>query len=84
MITAFFLTIVYLLAGGIITILPTATALPTQFVDGVTLLANYLSAFSWLLPIYQLINAIIFIIAFDVIVLGFRLSVWVLKLIRPH
>lgn len=84
MITGFFLQLLLWLVGAVINVLPNAKALPAGFQDAVTLIATQLSAFSWLLPVYSLINAVIFVVAFDALVLLFRLSVWVLKIIRPH
>jgi len=84
MITGFLLTLVFSLASWVLGLLPLGTALPSQFSDAVTLIAGYLSAYSWLLPVYQLISALIFVVLFDTVILGFKLSVWVLKLIRPH
>lgn len=84
MITGFFLQLIFWLANALIGILPNATPLPSDFADGVSLIMAKLSAFSWLFPIYSLINAVIFVALFDLTILGFKLALWVLKLIRPH
>jgi len=67
MITGFFLQIFFFLVTGFINALPTATPLPAEFTDAITLVAGYASAWSWLLPIYEAIGTLLFVLFFDII-----------------
>lgn len=83
MITGFLFTIIYAFTTFLLNFLPDGAAgIPAQFISAFTLIVGYVNAYSWLLPVDQLFYALIFTVSLELVLMGFRISLWLLKLIR--
>jgi hypothetical protein len=83
MIIGWLIQIAYNFISGIISIFPTDTlGIPTGFTTGLNLVVSYLHSWSWLLPVDQLIAALIFVIGVQIVVLLIKLTKWVIRSIR--
>lgn len=83
MITGFIISIFYTLFYNIINAFPTGDlGIPSGFTDGITLIVQYLHAWSWLLPVDTLISAVIFVLGVQLIVLSIKGTFWVIRTVR--
>jgi len=83
MITGFIINIFYQFLAFIIGFLPTGDlGIPTEFTDGLNLIVQYLHAWSWLLPVDQLLAAVITVIGFYAILMGVRITLWIIRTVR--
>jgi len=81
MITGFFLNIIYTIIAFFVGLLPTI-AIPTAWLDSVTLVMTYVNALSWLFPVATLLTVVSFAVAFHLAMLGYDLSLKAYHMLR--
>jgi hypothetical protein len=83
MITGFLINLVYLLMHNTIGLLPNGQ-IPflTQFQDAIDLITGYVKAWSWLLPVDQLLAAVVAIIGIWFTVMLVKIALWVIRTVR--
>lgn len=82
MITGFIIDLFHTFLFNIIEFFPIGNGLPTEISDAITLIYGYLTAWSWLLPVYDLLTAVIFVISFELGVLGVKAILWIIRTVR--
>lgn len=83
MITGAIINLFYNLIAFLIGLLPTGDlGIPTEFTDGLTLIVQYLHAWSWLLPVDHLLSAVITVISFKLVILLVKFVFWTIRTIR--
>lgn len=81
MITGFLLTILTALFSAFIAVLP-VVAMPTEWLDAITLVWGYINAFSWLFPIDTFASVISFAIVFHLALFTYDVSLKIYHMIR--
>jgi len=83
MITGFIINAFYSLLSSLLSVFPEGDlGIPTEFTNGITLIVQYLHAWSWLLPVDHLLSAVITVVSFYVVLLGIQSVLWVIRTIR--
>lgn len=81
MITGFFLQVAYLFLVFMIGLLP-IVAIPTAWLNALTLIWGYVNALNFLFPVSTLLTVVVFALSFHVAILLLRMLLWVIHLIR--
>lgn len=83
MITGFLITAFYVLIYNLVAIFPTGDlGIPSGFTDGLTLIVSYLHNFSWLLPVDDLLAALVFVVGVWATLLVVKVVLWIIRTIR--
>lgn len=78
MIITLLLNIAYSFIDGLILLLPVGS-LPTQFMTAVNYFWGIFNSFSYIIPVQTLFEALLIVLAFDLVLLGWRFLNWIIR-----
>lgn len=75
---AVYIVIFGALIFGLLFLLPDATALPSEFYDGLYLIVGYIKAWDGIFAISSLIQALYFVVLFSTFIYLVKISIWII------
>lgn len=78
MIISFFLSILFLLVNGVVSLLPVGE-LPVAFGTSVASIWGYVNVFSYVIAVSTLIQVVVLYIGFDLVVLLWHVVNWIIR-----
>jgi hypothetical protein len=78
MITTAILNLAYLIVSGIVALFPTSTGFPDAVASAISSVTGYMYVFSPIIPFSTLLTVLQFVVAFEIIVFGFRSAKWII------
>lgn len=82
MITGFLLTIIFFFVSFLLGILPTGSAFPIQWTEGIYAIWSYINMFSFFIPVQMIVTCIAIATAFHLFVFAWKTLHWIMSIIR--
>jgi len=82
MIGTFFLNAFYGLLSILFSLFPTSSGLPGGFANAISSTVNFINAYSILVDVDTLFTVIIYTVAFELGIIGYKVVLWVIHIIR--
>jgi len=72
------------LITGLVTLLPDSSGLPSGVTDAVGRIGGLFSSFDWLLPISLIYTIIVWLLVFELGILAYRFTMWIIHMVRGN
>lgn len=75
---------IYTVLAGLIYFWPTSPGIPDEFGQSLATIMVYVSAYSWIINISALFDAIAIVTLFEISIVAVKATLWLIKLIRGN